>query len=125
MQQQQLQLKKDSKINNQHAEALPISLSKDLIHHRPAPKKVFTMKQRVDNLEKYISKIKSPKDLVKNSKDSHTTNSKINSKVHNHEITSKADKAETNSKKSAKAKKEEKPTEKKKRGRRGKIKIKS
>lgn len=100
------QLAKNQKVISEIVSIPLNSLPKDLINHRPAPRSMFSRKQKTDNLESCIKKIKScSKDAAKNSKDSQ----KINSK-HNNEITEVFDK---NSK------------QLKKRGRRGKQKIKS
>ena len=101
------QLAKNQKVFSEIVSIPLISLPKDLINHRPAPKKLFSSKQRIDNLESCIKKIKNcSKEAAKNSKDSQ----KINSKHNNNEITEVFDK---NAK------------QKKKRGRRGKQKINS
>lgn len=98
---------KNQKTNSEVAETSIISLPKELIHHRPAPKKILSLNQRIDNLESCVKKIKTSSRDAKNSKESQ----KCNSKQHNNEITVKEEVFEKNAK------------QKKKRGRRGRKKI--
>lgn len=101
------QLAKNHKINPEVIVSLPIiSLPKDLIQHRPAPRKILSRKQKFDNLETCIKNIKTSSKDIKNSKDSQKHNSK-----HNNEIMEKAEDLDKNAKL------------KKKRGRRGRKKI--
>jgi hypothetical protein len=87
------QIKKEEKSNIEAAAESSIALlGKEIIHHRPAPRKMLSAKQKVVNLESCISKIKCPADLHKHSKDPNLTLTKNNhSKVHSNEIKPKAD----------------------------------
>lgn len=61
------------------------ALSKDIINHRPIPRKTLSTSEKMDLLTACIDRIKSSKD-AKNIKKSNDSKNSSNSKHNNHEI---------------------------------------
>lgn len=80
-----MQQQSKHKEKNQEAES-SINL-KDVIQHRPTPRKDLTVKEKMENLKICIDKLQSYKDAKNKKSDSKT----VSSSKHNHEIKSKSD----------------------------------
>lgn len=78
-----MQLQSKQKEKNQEAENLPNL--KDVIQHRPAIRKVLSLKEKMDKLTNCIDKIQSLKDVKKKN------DLKVGNSKHNHEIKAKPD----------------------------------
>jgi hypothetical protein len=78
-----MQLQSKQKEKNQEVENLPNL--KDVIQHRPVPRKILSMSEKMEKLKTCIDKIQSLKDVKKKN------DLKISNSKHNHEIKSKSD----------------------------------